>query len=167
MKPFNIVVIGCSALMLGACSHVKETLGMERTAPDEFAVIERAPLTVPPNFDLLPPADGSVPVPNTTTETAKGLVLGSQSSAPKPGAGSAAEQALLSKANAAQGDPAIRQQLAGPDTTPGEATTVGQKLGITSVDENGKALDATKEAGRLKKSNVKAPPVVVKDDDVQ
>ncbi len=163
MKRLGFILM-TSVLALSACSHVKETLGMQRTSPDEFTVVERAPLTVPPNFDLTPPQPGAArPQDQTTTNSAKGLVLGSQSSAPKADNSSPAEQALLNKVGAANGDPKIRQELMGPDTTPGDKETVAQKLGISSTDANGKALDPTDEAARLQKANVKAPPVKADD----
>jgi hypothetical protein len=34
-------------------------MGLAPSAPDEFAVESRAPLTIPPDFDLRPPAPGA------------------------------------------------------------------------------------------------------------
>lgn len=40
---------------LGACSTAtKEKLGLKKTAPNEFMVSTRAPLSLPPEYDLLP-----------------------------------------------------------------------------------------------------------------
>jgi DUF3035 family protein len=52
--------------MLAGCSGFKQTIGLEPTPPDEFAVEARAPLTIPPDFDLRPPAPGK-PRPQETT----------------------------------------------------------------------------------------------------
>jgi hypothetical protein len=42
--------------VLGACSgSVADTLGMGKRSPDEFAVVKRRPLIVPPDYDLRPP----------------------------------------------------------------------------------------------------------------
>jgi hypothetical protein len=47
------------ALLLGACgSDVSKTFGLTRDPPDEFQVATRAPLTVPPDFNLRPPQPG-------------------------------------------------------------------------------------------------------------
>lgn len=162
MNKFKSLLLLVPVLALGACSGMKETLGLERTSPDEFAVVERAPLTLPPNYDLVPPQPGTArPQETSPTAAAQGLVLGSQSSAPKAGAASkssSAESLLLQKANAAQVDSNIRQQLAQPE--PGEENTVAQKLGISPPD-SGKALDPAKEAQDLKKKNIKTVPVTV------
>src|ERR1700743_853263 len=42
-------------LALAACSDIKEDLGMGRSPPDEFAVVDRPPLSMPPDFGLRPP----------------------------------------------------------------------------------------------------------------
>ncbi len=48
----------CALLALSACGNgtVKETLGLSRKAPDEFKVVARPPLSVPPQFNLRPPS---------------------------------------------------------------------------------------------------------------
>ena len=54
-----VCVIGLMSLSLAACTDFKKMVGIERTSPDEFAVESRAPLTVPPDFDLRPPQPGA------------------------------------------------------------------------------------------------------------
>jgi Protein of unknown function (DUF3035) len=51
----------CSSgpLLLSGCSDMKRAIGLERTSPDEFAVESRAPLTMPPDFELRPPQPGT------------------------------------------------------------------------------------------------------------
>lgn len=88
------------ALSLGACSSIKQSLGLERAGPDEFTVVERAPLTMPPNFDLVPPRPGTQR-PQEKTADAKGLVLGNRDNSAQPATGSASERALLNQAGAA------------------------------------------------------------------
>lgn len=153
------------AFVLAGCSSgVKETLGLERSAPDEFAVIERAPLTMPPNFNLEPPRPGAPrPQEEMTSTKAKGLVLSSQSSAPKPSDVSASEQALLGKVGAAKADPNIRNELNDPQQP--EKKSVAQKFGLSSPESPDKALDPVEESKDLQKKNVKTPtPAPAKTD---
>jgi len=154
----TLVSAALPALLLAGCgSGVKQTLGLERTAPDEFAVVERAPLVVPPNFNLVPPTPGAPrPQETSTTAAAQGLVLGSQSSAPKTavGGGSKAEQSLLQQAGVAQSDPNIRNELQKPIKV---KQTTAQKVGISAPTTE--ALDPVEEAKKLKQKNVKAPSV--------
>jgi hypothetical protein len=64
--------------LLTACSsggNWKQALGIEPTSPDEFAVESRAPLTIPPDFDLRPPAPGVArPQEVTAASKAQGVV---------------------------------------------------------------------------------------------
>jgi hypothetical protein len=49
----------CSMLLLGGCTSLRQMVGLDRTGPDEFAVESRAPLTIPPEFELRPPQLGA------------------------------------------------------------------------------------------------------------
>src|SRR5260370_22273027 len=49
------------AMTLGGCTDIRRALGMEKVIPDEFAVVSRAPLAVPPDFSLRPPQPGAAP----------------------------------------------------------------------------------------------------------
>jgi Protein of unknown function (DUF3035) len=53
-----IVWLGGASLLSG-CTDIKQMIGMDQAMPDEFAVESRAPLTVPPDFDLRPPEPGA------------------------------------------------------------------------------------------------------------
>jgi hypothetical protein len=55
---FWLVCMGGLSL-LSACSGFKQMIGLDQPMPDEFAVESRAPLTVPPDFDLRPPEPGA------------------------------------------------------------------------------------------------------------
>ena len=43
-----------ASLLLAGCSSFDEALGKAKTSPDEFQVVVRPPLTLPPNFTLRP-----------------------------------------------------------------------------------------------------------------
>lgn len=60
----KISLLGClmGVMMMGAgCTEVKKTLGLERDPPDEFSVVPRAEISLPPDFNLMPPQASSVP----------------------------------------------------------------------------------------------------------
>jgi hypothetical protein len=73
-------------LPVGGCAQgsVQEALGMSKRAPDEFAVVKRAPLIVPPDFELRPPEPGA-PRPNIgrTSDQAR-VALTRNPAAPDP-----------------------------------------------------------------------------------
>lgn len=53
-------ILTCIILLLNGCGEVKEKIGIIQKAPDEFQVYESKPLSVPPNFELRPPAEGEI-----------------------------------------------------------------------------------------------------------
>jgi hypothetical protein len=156
-----------AALAVTACGQgVKKSLGLERNVPDEFAVVERAPLTLPPNYQLVAPTPGaSRPQEVSPTNTARGLVLRSEPSAPKAVSGlSGAENALLNKAGFTEANPNIRTQLSGDKNVNEDPNRpVIEKIGLRGNDDitKGKALDAVEEAKRLNEKNIKAPQPVL------
>ncbi len=77
----RIALLGAASAGLAACGGGF----LDRDRPDEFAVQRQAPLVVPPDFNLTPPAPG----------------------APRPSEGTAAEQTL----EALFGGPAQRSQV--------------------------------------------------------
>lgn len=64
----RVAALAGVALALGACEGVKEQFGLTKQSPDEFRVVSNAPLTLPPDFSLRPPAPG-VPRPQVGTAT--------------------------------------------------------------------------------------------------
>ena len=48
-----LAVVGCS-------DGLKEKIGLSKRSPDEFSVVTRAPLSLPPDFNLRPPRPGAV-----------------------------------------------------------------------------------------------------------
>ena len=104
-------------LATGGCSGVKETLGLTKQSPDEFKVVSRAPLSMPPDYNLRPPTPGSPrPQEGTPRDQAQQAVLGIPADAIPPiGEGeaetalSSGESALLQSAGATGVDPNIRQ----------------------------------------------------------
>lgn len=50
-----VYAVLASALILTACSsETKEKLGISKKAPDEFMVVPKAPLILPPEYDYNP-----------------------------------------------------------------------------------------------------------------
>jgi uncharacterized lipoprotein len=69
-------------LLLAGCSGVQEQFSLTSTPPDEFKVTTRAPLAVPPDFSLRPPAPGQPrPQEGTATQQAKQVIFRASDSA--------------------------------------------------------------------------------------
>ena len=107
------------------CSSTKEMLGLTKHSPDEFQVVSRAPLSMPPDYSLRPPTPGAPrPQEGTTRDQAQGIVTGYSNRAtstlqpdqiPSVGEGeqtateSAGESAFLQSASLTGIDPNIRK----------------------------------------------------------
>ncbi len=65
------MLLCAAALALAGCAsgEVRDTLGLTRAAPDEFKVVSRPPLSVPPDFTLRAPEPGAAPRAEVDTET--------------------------------------------------------------------------------------------------
>jgi hypothetical protein len=70
--------------LLAGCTGFKQVVGLEAQAPDEFAVESRAPLTIPPEYDLRPPAPGA-PRPQEVSPSATAQQALSAAGPGKPG----------------------------------------------------------------------------------
>src|SRR5476649_1320188 len=55
----RLALAGTVLLALSACDTLRREAGLTKQAPDEFAVVTKAPLIIPPNFNLRPPAPGA------------------------------------------------------------------------------------------------------------
>src|SRR5579871_3802882 len=102
MNARRILLCGCALVALAACSDLRESLGLGRTAPDEYTVIDRPPLSMPPDFGLRPPQPGAArpqetPVDKDVSET----VLNSKAAPPADASASDSEKALLDQTGAA------------------------------------------------------------------
>ena len=106
-KTTTIILLGASSAMLAACGSSGGILGRER--PDEFAVQRQAPLVVPPDFSLVPPAPGAPrPADGTAAEQALEVLFGG------PAPRSAVETSALDRAGTAA--PGIRSSVGDPGT---------------------------------------------------
>lgn len=161
MKRFAFALVALS--FLAACSSAKEELGLTRQSPDEFSVVERAPLSLPPDYTLRPPRAGgpSAPAALSADAQARRVVLGSE--AETVAAPSSATEMLLQKAGATQPQPGIRAQLDKETAVIStQNKTVSEKLLFWDKDKGpnvtpAEKLDASTEAQRLNKEGIKSP----------
>lgn len=110
--------LALAALALAGCSDVRRSIGLDRQSPDEFTVVSRAPLTLPPSLqaNLPKPRPGALrPQDSTPTQVAAGAVFGGSSrgkGAPATAGKTAGESSLVAQASARDGiDPNIRNKV--------------------------------------------------------
>jgi len=102
-------------LAAGGCSDIRSAMGLEKNAPDEFNVVSRAPLSLPPDYNLRPPREGGDYITERDTRArARQAVFGGQQEtdpyANDPNK-SPGEAALLTRAGAGTVDPDIRRRV--------------------------------------------------------
>ncbi|MFZ5790539.1 MAG: DUF3035 domain-containing protein [Pseudomonadota bacterium] len=168
------VIRACGALLLltglAGCSQAREILGYNKQAPDEFQVYARAPLSLPPDYNLRPPAPGAPrPQEGTARDQAASAVFGDyafggslgQALGEKPDPGSNGEKAFLQSAGATGIDPSIRQTI---DTETAALIEQDKSL-IDSLifwrkpELAGTVVDPTKETQRLQENAALGLPV--------
>lgn len=84
-------------LLTGCGQDTARTLGLTRDAPDEFQVMTRPPLSMPPALGRLPPPRPGAPRPQelAARDQAEALLTGAP--APRPAAPTPGEAALLAR----------------------------------------------------------------------
>lgn len=164
--------LGALALLLlaGCGGDVARTFGLTRDPPDEFQVSSRAPLTVPPDFNLRPPAPGQPrPQEGPTRDQAAGVLAGRQglvigSAAPAGVSSSPGEAALL----AAAGPPPpgnVRARI-DEETTLLDQTSrsfTDRLLFWRTPEQPGIALDPAREQQRLRENAALGRPQTAGD----
>ena len=103
-----ILAASILATTLSACGS-NSLFGRDR--PDEFAVSRQAPLIVPPDFALTPPAPGSArPGGESTAEQTLRALFGGAAQR------SATESTIIGSADGERADPGIRSSVGSPNT---------------------------------------------------
>ncbi len=93
LRPVPIAALAALTLLAGCGrEEVQRSFGLTRSAPDEFVVTTRAPLSVPPDFALRPPQPGAArPQEQTTTNAAEDALVPQAALTAAPAAASAAD----------------------------------------------------------------------------
>ncbi|NWH07543.1 MAG: DUF3035 domain-containing protein [Alphaproteobacteria bacterium] len=93
---------------LAGCGGLREELGMGKNPPDEFAVVTKAPLVMPPDYTLRPPQPGAPATrePSPTDRARNALLPGGT-----PAGETGGQSALLSRAGTPEED--IRAKVDG------------------------------------------------------
>jgi hypothetical protein len=98
-------LVSVAAVALSGCNAVRQGVGLTRVTPDEFLTVSTAPLSVPPEYGLRPPAPGQPRPQELAPESAaRQILLGQRQSVTR----SPGEQALVAAAGAESADPLAR-----------------------------------------------------------
>ena len=163
MKSVQIAlcVIGVAGVALSGCQSTKNALGLNKVVPDEFNVVTKAPLVVPPDYALRPPAQGQPRPQELQPESAARQALLGQRDATNRSDG---EKLLVAKAGGDKADPLARYvvddefgDLAYKEESFSDKVMFWHKKAATNEATTNTAMgntstpvDASAEQGRLK-----------------
>jgi hypothetical protein len=148
------------AVSLGACESAKKIVSNSKDAPDEFAVYQRPPLSLPPEFQLRPPEPGSVrPQAITPQDEARAALLQRQASIrtqpTRDPALSNGLNAIMERTGANVADPTIREVVNSETSLLSkEDKRLADKM-IFWIDDKpyeGVVVDAEKEQQRIREN---------------
>ena len=169
-----VVTVGLTAGLLTGCASTKEALGMTKVTPDEFRVVTKAPLVVPPEYSLRPPSPGEPRPQELQPESqARQALLGERAAETR----SDGEKLLVARAGGDKADPLIRSVVDDEfgavahkepsfadrvmfwHKTPQSAPSVGQIAAVTPAP-----IDPAIEAQRVTKLTANKDVIIQRDE---
>ena len=157
MKLLNAALaLSLCAGVLSGCDGIRRVAGLNKKSPDEFAVTTKAPLVIPPDFNLRPPMPGAPPTnqldPSSNAEAALFTNVDPQTVANgMRGNYTQSEKMLLANAKAQRADPAIRARLNADQRASvqnADRSFTDRVLNTGATPDNGKAINADAEIAK-------------------
>lgn len=138
MKKFKwhiCLFLTASLLPLTACESTKKQFDFSKKAPDEFAVVKRAPLEMPPNYELATPKPGAKrpQEPSATKVFARGAILGEE-----------ATRKVAQDNNVSEGEAVFAQRTGAANASAGIRATVDKET-AEIADEQTLGIDAIRK----------------------
>ena len=159
-----VLLCGAALLPLAGCGGLREMAGLQKKSPDEFAVTTKAPLVIPPDFNLRPPTPGAPPAnqldPTSTAQQALFNTSDPQTVANgMRGNYSMSEKLLLAHAGVQNADPGVRAKLAADARAVQTANRsfTDRVLGTAATPDTGRPVNADGELGRRTGAKKTAP----------
>jgi len=151
-----VIALGACATALAGCQSLRDAAGLTKKSPDEFAVTTKAPLVIPPDFNLRPPTPGAPPSntrdPSTTAEMDLFANTDPQAIASSfKGSYTPTERMLLANAKAQNSDPAIRARLNADQRAAvqnADRSFTDRLLSTAATPDNGKPVNADAEIAK-------------------
>jgi len=152
----------CASLLSG-CDSLRNAAGLTKKSPDEFAVTTKAPLVIPPDFNLRPPLPGAPPSNTRDPSTNAEMALFANADPQVVAAGMAGnftpgEKMLLANAKVQVSDPAIRARLNADQRTAvqnADRSFTERLLATRATADNGKPVNADAEIAKGSKAAAK------------
>jgi len=148
-------IVCAIAISVVGCDTLRQAAGQDKQSPDEFAIVTKAPLVIPPDYNLRPPTAGAAPTnqlaPTQAAQAALFTADAATVAASLPPSMSTGERYLLVNAGVQNADPAIRQEIASDaaSTRAGDESFTNSLLFGSSTPAADPAVNADAEARRI------------------
>lgn len=164
MSRTTLTIILLSAVtFLGGCESLDRVFGRVKSAPDEFAVYARAPLSLPPDYGLRPPRPGVAQRGSITSSSQPGLLdaLKSKRAPSKTVPIGIGLQSFLKETGALDADPNVRAALNRESSIVGsENKNVTERiLFFGSPGQTVSVIDPVKESKRIRENQALGRPI--------
>lgn len=158
--------LACAAALLSGCESARKAFSADKTAPDEFAVFSRPPLSLPPQYKLRPPKPGrTIQRGDAASTIAKRAVLGQ----------AVKTQTTQLPPKGSPGVIALLRNTGGLNATSDIRATINEESSILSnqdqrfvdklifwvdeKEEGGTVVDAKKEQKRIQRTQALGKPI--------
>jgi hypothetical protein len=163
-----MALVALAGVALTACSQdQRRAMGLAKSPPDEYAVVARAPLEMPPDYGLRPPRPGAPRPTELTPDTQARTAVFGPENAPKVVATdrTQGEATLLAKTGATNADPNIRDAVNRESTLLAreDRDFVESLVFWRPYDPPGTPVDANAEAKRLRENAALGQPTTTGD----
>jgi hypothetical protein len=157
----TIVALSLCAAALGGCESLRQAAGLNKKPPDEFAVTTKAPLVIPPDFNLQPPLPGAPPTNSLDPSSNAQAALFNASTDPQTVASkmegnfTPGEKMLLANAKVQTADPGIRARLNADQRAAvqnADRSFTDRILSSSATPDNGKPINADAEVNKGRKT---------------
>lgn len=164
MKKLSIFLgCGLSLAALSACQVTKDQFDFSKKAPDEFAVVARAPLEMPDNYDLPKPRLGAPRPQETSPELQAKQALFGENATLNNGVATQGEDVMLQKTGAQAANSNIRNVVDAEteELVKENTSTFNRILGRVGkkVDAPATVVDPVKEVERIKQNQQAGKPI--------
>ncbi len=149
-----MLATACAAMGLSACNTTSKALGLTKNAPNEFNILTKAPLVVPPEYNLRPPQLGTSNAENNYSQKSAREALIGDIDAAEPTRG---EIVLMSKAGVGRSNQEIRLEIDGTNSVERKSKSFSDQVLFWRdgrvVEPNGSPMDPEVEARRIESMN--------------
>lgn len=162
----TLLALSLCATALSGCDSFRRAAGLNKKSPDEFAVTTKAPLVIPPNFNLRPPLPGAPPAntldPSSNAELALFSNADPQTVANNmKGSYTPGERMLLANAKAQAADPGIRARLNADQRAAvqnADRSFTDRLLATSASPATGRPVNADAEVNKGRKAGAAVAP---------